>query len=436
MAINLPALFLAKDAFREARMNATNNSYQSGYSSFSHVINLLMVVALFTGLQGARYYGGNIAQELGIACSIVLFLIGSFYSFFVISRSEWNRWVILPVFLVGIITIGSGLTYALRYGGNPLYNIMAAREFLFIFLCPGIYLCCRAGYSTERFTKVLWIVLIALMANYLFNYWRLDLKDMFFSADHRIQSLVTYDEWRGFRLKPSLFALMLVMIWALAKLFNKSTPTGLKVASFSTIALAGYIWSIVMFRSMLATMVISLMIYPLFFHRPKNIQLLIVLTPLLLIIAPMLVAIVYENFNNAEGGNVRMAGFYTALKHLPDIFVVGAGEDSAYGPTYKMLFGAKFYPSDLGLIGLTFKYGVSGLILYLYLHSKIIIELCKAHWDNEAGNSNEKTLVWTLLIFFLALSFNLLINTGLAYAQGITLGSCALAFAKVIQVRA
>jgi hypothetical protein len=416
-------------------MTAPYTSDQPKHFNFSNVLDALLLITLFTGLQGGRYYAGNIVQELGIACAIAIFLIGSFFSYFIVSRGEWNRWVILPVLLVGIVTIGSGLTYALRYGGNPLFNIMAAREFLFIFLCPGTYLCCRAGYSTERFTNVLWIVLIALMANYLFNYWRLDLKDMFFSADHRIQSLVTYDEWRGFRLKPSLFALMVVIVWAAAQLFNNSTSAGLKVASFTAIAVAGYIWSIVMFRSTLATMAISLMIYPLFFHRPKNIQLLIVLIPLALIIAPVLATIVYENFSNAEGGNVRLAAFNTALKHLPDIFVVGAGEDSAYGPTYQMLFGAKFYPSDLGLIGLTFKYGVMGLILYLYLHSKIIIELCKAHWNNAEGNSSEKTLVWALLIFFLALSLNLLINTGLAYAQGITLGSCALALAKVIQAR-
>jgi hypothetical protein len=416
-------------------MTAPNTSDQLEYFNCSHVVNVLMLVALFTGLQGARYYAGNVAQELGIACSIVIFLIGSFFSFFVISRREWNRWVILPIFFIGIIMIASGLTYALRYGGNPLFNIMAAREFLFIFLCPGIYLCCRAGYSTERFTNILWIVLIALMANYLFNYWRLDLKDMFFSADHRIQSLVTYDEWRGFRLKPSLFALMVVIIWAAAKLFNSATSAGLKVVSLTAGAVAAYIWSIVMFRSTLATMVISLMVYPLFFHRPKNIQLLIVLTPLALIIAPVLGSIIYEFFSNAEGGNVRVAAFNTALKHLPAIFVLGAGEDSAYGPTYKMLFGAKFYPSDLCLFGLTFKYGVTGLILYIYLHRKIIIELCKAHWGNAGGNSSEKTLIWTLLIFFLALSINLLINTGLAYAQGITLGSCALALAKIIQVR-
>jgi O-antigen ligase len=186
---------------------------------------------------------------------------------------------------------------------------------------------------------------------------------------------------------------------------------------------------------MLATMVIALIIYPLFFHRPKNIQLLIVLTPLALIIAPMLASIIYDNFINANGGSIRISAFNTALRHLPDIFMVGAGEDSAYGSSYQMLFGANFYPSDLGLIGLTFKYGLIGLILYLYLHSLVIVELCKAHWKNAADNSNEASLIWAFLIFFLALTFSLLINAGLANVQGITLGSCALALAKVNQVR-
>jgi len=108
------------------------------------LMSILLFIALFTGLQGGRYYAGNIAQELGILCSGLLYLVGAFISLFHLERREWNRWVLMPVLLMAFIICLWGLVFAARYGGNPLYNIMASREFFFILLAPGIYLCGRS----------------------------------------------------------------------------------------------------------------------------------------------------------------------------------------------------------------------------------------------------------------------------------------------------
>lgn len=406
---------------------------RSSIPGFSLVplLAVLLFIALFTGFQGGRYYAGNVAQELGTLCSGLLFLIGAFTSLFHIERREWNRWVIMPVALMLFITCVWGALFAIRFGGNPLYNMMASREFFFVLLAPGIYLCGRSGMRQDTIEKVVWAVLIASMLNYLFNYYRLDLSEAFFSKDHRISALVTYDEWRGFRLKPPLFAIMIALLAAFSLLINKA---GLRFNFFAlaVIALSLYIWSIVMFRSTLATMLLAVFIYPLFLSRPNRIQFLMVMMPLIAIAAPVIFELLYQNFTGAEGGNVRLESYRLALHEIPKRLFFGVGEDSAFGQTYASLFGPKFFPSDLGLVGITFKYGVIGLLIYLYFHFGILFRLCKTNWLIIQSNNKANPLIWALLIFFCAQTFNLILNPGLAYAQGITVAALSVALCGLI----
>lgn len=411
---------------------------QPSMFSFSaqHAIGLIMFIALFTGFQGGRYYAGNIAQELGILCSGLLFLIGAFFSLFHLSREQWNRWVLIPVCLTSGIIVIWGLTFVLRFGGNPLHNMMASREFFFILLAPGIYLCGRSGVSMKTIQCAIWATLVASMLNYLFNYFRLDLQETFFSPDHRISSLVTYDEWRGFRLKPPLFSIMIALLAAIMFLTQRR-PLLLKLCALCVFLLACYIWSIVMFRSTLATMILSVFLYPLLLSRPNRIHLWILIVPLtialLTVTANIIFAMVYNNFSAAEGGNVRLESYQLALQTIPQQLFFGSGEDSAFGVTYATLFGAKFFPSDLGLIGITFKYGIIGLSLYLYFHFSILMRLCQTHWQLIEKNKQSAAIIWAMLIFFSAQTFNLILNPGLAYAQGITTGAMAIALCGLYQ---
>lgn len=397
--------------------------------------SLLLFIALFTGFQGGRYYAGNIAQELGIFCSGLLFVIGAFTSLFHIQRKEWNKWVLMPLILMMFIICTWGLVFAINFGGNPLYNIMASREFFFILLAPAIYLCGRSGLELKTIEHVVWLVLIASMLNYLFNYHvRLDLQEAFFSGDHRISSLVTYDEWRGFRLKPPLFAIMIAILAAFSLLVNKA-GFGTKLFALIVIALSSYIWSIVLFRSTLATMLLSVFLYPFFFSRPNRVPWLMLVLPLAAIAAPVIVELLYQRFTGAEGGNVRLESYRLALSRIPERPFFGVGEDSAFGQTYSSLFGAKFFPSDLGLVGITFKYGAIGLLMYLYAHFGILIKLCKTNWLVVQTSGRSNPLVWALLIFFCAQTFNLVLNPGLAYAQGITVAAISVAICGLIQCK-
>ncbi len=394
------------------------------------VIMVMLFIAIFAGCQGGRYYFANRLQELGIASALALFALGLWQGLFRLSKNEWLCWVRRPLILILGIMLISSVVFTLNFEGNILYSFFSAREFMLAFLGPGIYLLCRCGLPLATVERVVWAALVALMANYLYFYATMDLREAFFSPDHTVSNLVTYDEWRGFRLKPPLFAIMVGLLSALMLLMQSRRP-GTIIWAIAVVALAAYIWSIVMFRSTLATMILSMLLYPIFLMRGNRLHLMVVVAPLAVVLVPVVAQLALTNFLEADGGNIRAQAFALAFEHIPRNFLLGAGEDSAYGDTYQSLVAPFFFPSDLGLVGTFYKYGLLGTLLYLFMHGKIWRALWRANLAHTASHQRHSALLWGLLIFFTAQTFNLALNPGLAYAQGITLGSLALALAHL-----
>jgi hypothetical protein len=391
---------------------------------------LALFMAIFAGFQGGRYYMANRLQELGIACSLLLYIVGAWRALFLLSYPEWRRWVMSPILLIGGIMGISAVVFRLNYSGNFLYSVFSAREFLLAFLGPGIYLLCRTGLPAAAIYRTVWLALFALMVNYLFFYFSMDLRAAFFSSDHTVSNLVTYDAWRGFRLKPPLFAIMVALLGSLA-LVIQARGAAIKLGALTCIALAAYIWSIVLFRSTLATMLLSIALYPLLLSQRNRLKLVAVLAPLALLVLPIAGMLAARNFLEADGGSIRAKAFALAVEHIAQHPVLGAGEDSAYGDSYQDIVAKYFFPSDLGLVGVTYKYGFVGLVLYLFMHGKIWLRLWQANQRAREQDGRVDPLLWGFLLFMTAQTFNLALNPGLAYAQGITLGSLALSLASL-----
>jgi len=394
------------------------------------IICALLFFAIFAGCQGGRYYMANRLQELGIASALGLFVLGAWRGLFQLDLDTWKSWFIKPICLIiGVMGISS-LAFYVNFGGNPLYSFFSAREFLLAFMGPGIYLLCKCGLPITTVEKTLRFALIALMLNYLFFYFTLDLRAAFFSSDHTVSNLVTYDEWRGFRLKPPLFAIMVGLMAALVGL-GQSRSFLAWVISLSVLSIAIYIWSIVMFRATLATMALSIFLYPVFLSSKNRIPFLVVLCPLIILLTPFAVQFMLDLFLGSDGGTIRSKAFALAFDQIPRHFLFGAGEDNAYGATYQDIVAPYFYPDDIGLVGTLYKYGAVGAFLYLFMHVKIWKRLWAANMRCVETQGQINPLLWGLFIWLTALAFNLILNPGLAYAQGITLSSTAFALASL-----
>lgn len=392
------------------------------------IICLLLFIALFAGCQGGRYFMSNRLQELGIASALALFALGAWRGLFQLDVATWKSWLLKPVCLIFGVMGVSSLAFSINYGGNPLYSFFSAREFMLGFVGPGVYLLCRCGFPVASVERTIRFTIVALMLNYLFFYFTMDLQAAFFSSDHTVSNLVTFDEWRGFRLKPPLFAIMVGLMAALIGL-GQARSGGAFVGALLILCIAIYIWSIVLFRSTLATMLLSIMLYPLFFASRNRVPMLVVLMPLGVLAFPVAFQLMLDVFLGSDGGNIRLKSFQLAFDHIPRHVLLGAGEDSAYGATYQDIVGRYFYPDDIGLVGTVYKYGILGAALYLFMHFKIWRTLWRANICHVETTGNINPLLWGLFIWLTALAFNLVLNPGLAYAQGITLASIGLALA-------
>ena len=394
------------------------------------LIYILLFLAIFAGCQGGRYYMANRLQELGIASSLGLMALGTWRGLFQLDLQTWKTWVFKPMYLVFGIMIISSLAFYTNFGGNPLYSFFSAREFMLAFVGPGIYLLCRTGLPLAAVEKTVRFTLIALMLNYLLFYFTLDLKSLFFSNDHTLSNLVTYDDWRGFRLKPPLFAIMVGLMAAFISV-GQSRQFLAWAISLSVMSIAIYIWSIVMFRSTLATMALSMMLYPIIFASKTRIPLIVVLSPLIILLIPTAFELMLDVFLGSDGGSLRKKAFLLAFEQIPGHFFFGAGEDNAYGATYQDIVAPYFYPDDIGLVGTLYKYGAVGAFLYLYMHAKIWTRLWAANIKFIQVNGRINPQLWAIFMWLTALAFNLVLNPGLAYAQGITLASTGFALASL-----
>ena len=407
-------------------------NYSAGFRplNLQSVICVFLFLAISAGCQGGRYYMANRLQELGIFSALALMVLGTWRGFFQLDMASLKAWVVKPVSLVFGIMVVSSLAFYTNYGGNPLYSFFSAREFMLAFMGPGVYLLCRTGLPINVVERTVRFTLIALMLNYLFFYFTLDLKSLFFSTDHTLSNLVTYDDWRGFRLKPPLFAIMVGLMAALIGVGQSRRFLSWAI-SLSVMGIAIYIWSIVMFRSTLATMALAMCLYPVVFASKNRIPLVIVLSPLIILCIPAGFELMLDIFLGSDGGSLRKKAFELAFQQIPGHFLFGAGEDNAYGATYQDIVAPYFYPDDIGFIGTLYKYGAVGAFLYLYMHFKIWSRLWAANIQFTKIHGHLNPQLWAIFMWLTAMAFNLVLNPGLAYAQGITLASIGFALASL-----
>jgi hypothetical protein len=408
-------------------MRAQSPVASSVWISLTPYLSAMLFLAVFAGFQGGRYFFANRLQELGTFCALLVFAIGAWVTLFKISQAEWKRWVYTPCLLIGAIMVIWSATFGLKFGESLIFSLFASREFLLGFIGPAMYLIVRAGYPLDSLVRVIWMSLLSLLVNYVYFYSTMDLRAAFFASDHTVSALITYDEWRGFRLKPPMFAVMLALLSGTMLLLQRRSVLA-SLFAIALISLACYIWSIVQFRANLVAMLLSIVIYLVFLIHPRRIKYLLLLAPLGVIATPYVVAQVFSHFQEADGGALRIGSYKMALSQIVNHPLLGVGEDNAYGRTYHDLFSSTFFPSDLGLIGVMFKYGAVGTTLYLYCHFLTWGRLWRTNFLLRCHNGRHDPLLWGMLILMTSQTLNLPLISGLVHAQGITVASVAIAY--------
>ena len=397
------------------------------------IMCLLLFVAIYAGLHGGVYFFKNRLQELGIFFTLFMFVAAAWLSLFRLDQQVWKKWVYRPTTLTLGIMMCWALVFSLRYGTNALFSFFASREYFFIFLAPAIYLLWRNGLDVILIRRIVWASFFFLMINYLFFYSTMDLEAAFFSDDLYLNTMVTMDDWRGFRLKPPLFAIMVAILMSAMMMFSRISRWH-TLGAIITFSIGAYIWSIVQFRSTLASLVLACMLYPFLTAHYNRLPLLVSSIPVGIVVIYVIVEILMGGEGiSAAGDDVRAKAFAAAIKSIAQQPLWGAGQESAFTISYQQLMGRKFFPDDIGLVGITYQYGFIGLALYLYMHFLILYRTWKTNWEYREIVGRHEPLIWGLFMWMCAQTFNLVLNPGLSSAKGITVAAIALALCGIYQ---
>ncbi len=388
-----------------------------------NIIDVTFILIFFAGFQGGKYFLNNRFQEIGIALTLGLFLYSAIKVAMSGQEERWPWWFwgapLLVLYTMGIASI----TFSVYSDTPTMLSFFATREFLIVFLAPAIYFVCRSGYPVKRLEWILMVSLVIIIFNYLVHYFRIDLQATFFSSDGYMEYLITYDEWRGYRLKPPTFALFILTLYICMYLFQKKSLLK-KCLWFFMLCIVGYIWFLIKARSQMATLALAMVVYPFLFSRPKRINILLLVAPIALSVIILVSGILIENFVNKD--RVRAKSFNTAIENIYKYPILGYGQGSNFGKNYQDIFGPKFFPSDLGIIGITFKYGFTGAFLYVFFNFFLFKRLIRANWYYRHRHQEHNPLIWALLIWITAMTINLILNPGLAYMQGLTTASIVI----------
>ena len=232
------------------------------------LISVSLFIALYTGFQGGRYFFANRVQEIGILCVLALFIYGAVMTAFKTTKKElnWNWWFFATIFMIAYTFVLPAYLFSVNANVAMLPSLFASREFLLIFLCPSLYYCYKLGYTVEEIEDIFIKTLVALILSYLFHYYRMDLRAAYFSTDHAVAGLVTFDPWRGYRLKTPSFAFYLLTVMAPMFVYF-SDKTSKKIAWIVMCFLLVHIWILVAQRSMMATLILSVVAYNVYSFR-------------------------------------------------------------------------------------------------------------------------------------------------------------------------
>ncbi|MDZ4189451.1 MAG: O-antigen ligase family protein, partial [Hydrogenophaga sp.] len=385
-------------------------------------ISIAIFIALYTGFQGGRYFLANRVQEIGILCAMALFVYGAVMTAFTIKSTDlrWSWWVFATLFFLAYTFVLPAQRFSANAGVSIVPSLFASREFLIALLCPALYFLYRLGFEVERIEKIFLVTLVALMISYIFHYFRMDLRAAYFSTNHAIAGLVTFDPWRGYRLKTPSFAFYLLSVLAPMFIFMSQGMTN-KVKWILMTVLLGYVWILVSQRSMAASLIAATLAYHFLFAKKVRIGLLFLVLPALIIAVTVGVSSAVEHLSklDPETDGVRYKSGMIAWESFLNTPLFGFGQQSNSTLTEQNIFWYKFFSADLGLIGILFKYGAVGAVVYIAFSIFLIKRMIVTNWMIKKTYGKINPVIFSLLIVYLAFTLNILLTPAFTYIPGI-----------------
>jgi len=398
------------------------------------MIIFCLVVVFYTAFKGAYYFLANRLQELGILFSLILFLYSSFLAALNVRDKDlkWTFWMSVTILFLCFAFILPGYIFSNNIGVSMMPSVAASREFLIALIGPALYFLGRIGFDVDDLSKIITVTIGSIVISYIFHYLRIDLAAANLSSDVAIKGMVTNDA-RGLRLKAPSVALFMGTIIS-GYLAFKKTGDMWRYYWVAVFGFAIFSWIILQARAPTAMLILGTLIYHFCFARKTRVGMLLIVLATLLTIYPFVINQYFLLMSQMDGG-VRYNSYLIAFNVISEYPILGLGQASNYTLSEGDLFGHHFYSSDLGIIGVTFKHGILGAILYVFFVIYALVRAVKINWLIVARTGSVNILLVAAIIKLFTDLLMIVLSYHYVQVHGVALVAMVIAITALYKLK-
>ena len=363
--------------------------------SVRSVIKFALFIIIYTGFGGTLYFLNGRLQELGILFLLLLFSYVALLTALNVRHKDfnWSWWVFAMIAVLVYAMLLPALTFSQNTGASMLPSVFASRDFFGALLAPVLYFCYRSGFKPQELCNVIMYALGAIVLSYLVHYYRIDLEEAYRSPIAAVKGMITYDEWRGYRLKgPNLAHAFATIASPVLMLRERG---GKRVFWVLVFIASLWAWYLIQARAQMVALIVGTFLYHVWFARRGRL-------PLFYLGAPILVTIMtvaMYNFISTihEHDTARYLSIKQATEFIAENPLFGFGRDNEKLREREVM-NPQFYSSDIGIIGVAFRSGIPGAVLLVFMLIYALKRAVTVNWLVVKRSSEANILLFWFVV--------------------------------------
>ena len=380
----------------------------------------LLLASLLGAFGFLSFYTGLHAKELGEFCALVLF---SWLALATRADSRWAVYVLLPALLTGLFSLLYAFVFTLRTDADLFSSVWAQRYYAYVLLGPIVYMLHRRGWGLADFRRVFVTTMVLILAGRIVGDLTVSSTSLLLSGRLFVLQLGPYYDDQTYLFRRMDFSALFLALYFGRRLFSSGNPAAFVFRS-SLAALATAVLLVSLPRTLATGAVVALVLYGLFLSRPARARVSALVLPLCLstlaLAVPLLGGLLLSLFRHDLSFLTRSQSSGIALESFADYPIFGFGQDSSRSLSYQDLFGESFYPSDTGLAGVAFQFGLVGVLLYLVFCAWLVPNMLGLSWAGKGRvGQAEWTFLWVLLVACLTFVIISPIQARFIYSEGL-----------------
>lgn len=393
------------------------------------IVSGLLYFIFFAGFNGTLYFLHNLLQDVAFLLILCLFIASAFFCGLRKTSFSWSLVFFTPLLLCLYLMIVPALSWSNLTGANPVPSIAAARGFLMILIFPSLIFLIELKFPVEKIVQIFIQTAVIVTLLYLVHYFRIDMLSYYHSTDVWKRAQVLVDSWRGYRLIAPLLAFNIASVVSYVMIFQSKQMMH-KLAWAGVFLITIYCWFLIMARQEIAMLIAGVICYHIWFAYKVRLGLFFTCV---LIAIPIIIVGSYELFVHLSQAGVNDKVRYYAYLQAHETVIsrpfFGAGVGS-YKSIHEGQVFEGFSSTDIGALGILFRYGIVGFSLYYGLFFYVVSQVLKAHFAYRKYYRTYNILLIFVLIRAVKEPFTLMFSTDYAFIQGIMLLAVGLAIAK------